>query len=87
MSRDPWSNLQPGISDVGKRLAVVTPGASDLANSSLIYATVGGTITYIPEQNADGETVSETVAQGWVSPVLVRRVTAAAATVYQIITR
>jgi hypothetical protein len=44
-------------------------------------------VTYIPEQNADGEAVSETVAAGWVSPVLVRRVTAAVATVHQILTR
>jgi hypothetical protein len=87
MSRDPWPNLRPGISDVGKRLAPITPGASDFANASLIYASVGGNVTYIPEQNLDAEAVIETVTQGWVSPVLVRRVTSATATLHQIVTR
>lgn len=86
MSRDPWPNLQPGISDVGKKMLLITPSGTDFANASLIYASVGGSVTYIPEQNLDANAVTETVAQGWVSPVLVRRVTAAAATVYQIVT-
>ena len=87
MARDPWPNLQPGISDVGKRLALVTPSGTDFANATVIYCGVAGNVTYIPEQNADGETVTEAVGQGWLSPVLVRRVTAATATVYQVMTR
>ena len=86
MSRDPWPNLRPGISDVGKRMVAITPAGTDFANASVIYASVGGSVTYIPEQNADAVTVTETVAQGWVSPVLVRRVTAATATLWQITT-
>jgi hypothetical protein len=86
MSRDPWPNLRPGISDVGKKMLAVTPGSSDFANASLIYAAAAGDVTYIPEQNANADTVTETVAQGWVSPVLVRRVTAATATIYQVLT-
>lgn len=86
MARDPWPNLRPGISDVGKKLVLVTPGSSDFPVSSLIYASAAGDVTYIPEQNADGATVTETVTQGWVSPVLVRRVTAATATIQQILT-
>lgn len=86
MSRDPWPNLRPGISDVGKKLVAITPAGTDFANACLIYAGVGGDVTYIPEQNLDANTVTETVAQGWVSPVLVRRVTAATATLYQVLT-
>lgn len=87
MARDPWPNLQPSISDVGKRLALITPGSSDFSNASVIYCGVAGNVTYIPEQNTDAETVTEAVTQGWLSPVLVRRVTAATATVYQVLTR
>ena len=87
MSRDPWPNLQPGISDVGKRMIAVTPGSSDLTNASVIYAAAAGSVTYIPDQNTDAETVTETVAQGWLSPVIVRRVTAATATIWQVLTR
>ncbi len=86
MARDPWPNLRPTISDVGKRMILVTPGASDFANASVIYASAGGSVTYIPEQNTNAESITETVAQGWLSPVLVRRVTAATATVHQIVT-
>ena len=86
MSRDPWPNLQPGISDVAKKLVLIAPGATDFANACVIYCAVGGDVTYIPEQNADANTVAETVTQGWLSPVLVRRVTAATATLYQVIT-
>lgn len=85
MSRDPWPNLRPGISDVGKRMVAITAGSSDFANASLIYATAAGSITYIPEQNTNAETVTETVAQGWVSPVLVRRVTSGTG-LFQILT-
>lgn len=86
MSRDPWPNLRPGISDVGKRMIAITPGATDLPNASVIYASAGGSVTYIPEQNTNAETVTETVAQGWLSPVIVRRVTAATATLWQVVT-
>ncbi len=88
MSRDPWPNLRPGISDVGKRLAPITPGASDFANASLIYASVGGNVTYVPEQNDPAtEAATVTVTQVWVSPVLMQRVTSATATLHQIVTR
>jgi hypothetical protein len=86
MSRDPFPNLRPGISDIGKRMVAISPGSTDFANASVIYAAAGGDVTYIPEQNADAATVTETVAQGWLSPVLVRRVTAATATVWQVLT-
>ena len=85
MARDPWPNLRPTISDVGKKLVAITAGSSDFAVSSLIYAAAGGSITYIPEQNGDSDTVTETVTQGWVSPVLVRRVTSGTG-LYQILT-
>ena len=49
MARDPWPNLRPTISDVGKKLVAITAGSSDFAVSSLIYAASGGSITYIPE--------------------------------------
>jgi hypothetical protein len=83
---DPWPNLRPGISDVGKKMVAITPSGTDFSAASVIYASVGGSVTYVPEQNANAETVTETVAQGWVSPVIVRRVTAATATVWQILT-
>lgn len=86
MSRDAYPNLRPGISDVGKALLPITPGASDFQTASLIYARAGGDVTYIPLQNTDAQTVTETVTQGWISPVLVRRVTAATASLSQILT-
>lgn len=85
MSRDPFPNLRPGISDVGKRMIAITAAADDFPNASLIYATAAGAVTYVPEQNTNAEAVTETVAQGWVSPVLVRRVTSGTG-FYQIIT-
>ena len=85
MSANPWPNLQPGISDVGRRMVAITPGASDLPMHSVIYCTVGGSVTYVPAGNPDAATVTETAAQGWLSPVLVRRVTAAAGTFWQVL--
>lgn len=86
MSLDPYPNLRPGVSDVGKRMIAITPSSSDFGTASLIYATAAGDVTYVPLQNGNANTVTETVFQGWVSPVLVRRVTAATATVWQVLT-
>jgi len=82
---DPYAFTPLSLETPKKRMTAVTPGASDLDIYSLLYCTVGGTITYLPVLNDDGVTVSETVAAGWVSPVMVRRVSAAAATVYQLL--
>lgn len=86
MSLDPYPNLRPGISDVGKALLPITPGPSNFPTASLIYARTAGDVTYIPLNNPDATTVTETVTQGWISPVLVRRVTAATASLSQILT-
>jgi len=82
---DPYAYMPLSLETPKKKMTAITPGASDFDTYSLIYCTVGGTVTYLPVLNDDAATVSETVAAGWVSPVMVRRVSAAAATVYQLL--
>ena len=76
-SDDPYgSQTRPNLMAPKMKMATVTAGASDFTTYSLIYATVATTVTYLPARNADGATVTESVAQGWVSPVVVRNVSA-----------
>lgn len=58
------------------KMTAVAASATDFTTYSLIYATAATSVTYLPEMNADGVTVTESVSQGWVSPVVVRNVSA-----------
>lgn len=82
---DPYAFNPHSLEIPKKKMAAITPGATNFTTYSLIYCSVGGTVTYLPALNDDAVTISETVSAGWVSPVLVRQVTAAVATVYQIL--
>lgn len=82
---DPYAFNSHSLEIPKKKLLAVVAASTDLNTYSLIYASASGSITYIPALNADVATVTETVLQGWVSPVLVRQVTAATATVWQIL--
>lgn len=79
---DPWKNASGDAQSFGRRGYVVTPGASDLATVSKgLFVIADGDVTFIPADNADDETLTVSVVAGAVVPYLVRRVTAATATV------
>jgi hypothetical protein len=74
---NPYGNqTRPNLMAPKARMSAVTASATDFTTYSLIYATAATSVTYLPGMNADGVTVTESVSQGWVSPVVVRNVSA-----------
>ena len=82
---DPYAFSSHSLEIPKKKLLAIVAAGTDLGTYSLIYATAAGSVTYVPALNDDAATITETVMQGWVSPVLVRQVTASTATVWQIL--
>jgi hypothetical protein len=79
---DPYKNAGGDLQSFGRRGAVITPGASDLANVAKgLVVLVAGDATIIPVDNPDSGTLPFTgLAVGTIIPYQVRRVTAATAT-------
>lgn len=79
--RDQFSSSLPTPQSQARRKQQLTPGASDLdpyAKAVVVHVTTGGraSITYLPTDNDDAQTVTVEVADGWVSDTAVRRVSA-----------
>lgn len=70
----------------GRKGALVTPAAADLAgNVKGVVCITSGNITVVPQGNADADVIAFVgVSAGFVPPFMVRRVTAATATVWTI---
>jgi hypothetical protein len=70
-------------SGLGYRGEIITPGSTDLpSGTKAVVCLTGGDLTVVPYGNADGDTLSFVdVPAGFVPPYVVRRVTAATATV------
>lgn len=80
---DRWKGAS-GPAALGRKIVEVTPGASDLADgvAKTVVALSSGNVTIVPADNDNADTITFTGVQaGWHSPVQVRRVTAATATV------
>lgn len=82
-----YKNAGGALQDQARKLQAVTPGSADLptiAKGLLVLA--AGDVTFIPVDNADGETFTLTgQTPGQYIPVIVRRVTSATATVAAVI--
>lgn len=80
---DPYAGHSNVRSAYGKKSKAITPGNNDLATVPKgIVLLTDGDVTVIPQGNADNETVSfVALSAGYVIPFMVRRVTAATATV------
>jgi hypothetical protein len=81
MPYDPKNDLyanqtRPNLMAPKAKMTAVTASATDFTTYSLIYATAATSVTYLPNRNVDGVNVTESVSQGWVSPVVVRNVSA-----------
>jgi hypothetical protein len=79
--RDQFPSSMPTPQSQARRKHPITPSASDLdpyAKAIVIHVTGGGraSLTYIPTDNDDAQTVTVEVADGWVSDTSVRRVSA-----------
>ena len=79
---DPWKGMGGDLNSFGRRGTVVAPGPNDLSSVAKgLVVLAAGDVTIIPADNADGNTLSFTgLAAGAVIPYIVRRVTAATAT-------
>lgn len=79
---DPTEKFQPTPSSFGKKGRVITAGAADIDPiPKAIVTTSAGDLTVVPLNNADAVTIPFTgVPVGFVPPFVVRRVTAATAT-------
>ncbi len=79
---DPYKNAGGDLQAPGRRGAVITPGASDLANiAKSLIVLAAGNATIIPVDNADADTLAFVgLTPGTIIPYQVRRVTAATAT-------
>jgi len=71
---------------VGSRAEIVTPGAADFDKYAKVIEVVGsGDFTYLPSKNADADLITVTGAPvGYRTPVNVRRVTSATATLIKV---
>lgn len=78
-----YDAYQPTSSSLGRQGRAVTPGAIDLSPiPKAVVCLTGGNITIVPVGNADADTLTFAgVPAGFVVPYIVRRVTAATATV------
>lgn len=78
-----FDSYSPSASSFGRKARIVTPGATDLDPvAKAVVCLTAGNITIVPLGNADGVTITFTgVPAGFVPPYVVRRVTAATATV------
>jgi|688.fasta_scaffold556636_2 hypothetical protein len=92
MPYDPKNDLyanqtRPNLMAPKAKMTAVTASATDFTTYSLIYATGATSVTYLPVKNTDGVIVTESVSQGWVSPVVVRNVSAigVAGTIHQLL--
>lgn len=79
---DPWKGMGGDLHSFGRRGSVVTPGASDLPSFSKgLVVLAPGDATVIPADNPDDGALTFTgLTVGQVIPYIVRRVTAASAT-------
>jgi len=85
MATDPYANFAATPISFGRRGRLVTPGESDLTVVSKgLYVVADGSVTFVPAGNADAETLTATVTAGTTMPYLIRRVTAATATLWTI---
>lgn len=84
---DPWKNMGGDLISCGRKTAAVTPGPSDLpVFAKALIVAADGDVTIIAADNSDSETVTFTgLTSGMVIPLVVRRVTAATATVIAVI--
>lgn len=84
---DPWKSMGSDLQSFGRKTAAVTPGADDLPTvAKAIVVIADGDVTVVPVDNADADTVTFTsVSAGQVLPLIVRRVTAATATVIAVV--
>lgn len=80
---DRFADFSPSPTSPGRRAAVVTPGASDLAETAkALLVLAAGNVTVVPLDNDDADTLTFTgLGAGQVIPLRIRRVTAATATV------
>lgn len=78
-----FDSYSPSSSSFGRRARIITPGATDLDPvAKAVVCLTAGNITIVPLGNADAVTITFTgVPAGFVPPYVVRRVTAATATV------
>lgn len=80
---DRWKDHPPSPQSLGRKGATITPGASDLpAGTKGVVLLTSGDVTIVPADNDDAATLTFTGAPaGFIPPYVVRRVTAATATV------
>lgn len=79
---DPYKNAGSDLQSFGRRGSVIVPGATDLPNVAKgLVCIAAGDATIIPVDNPDTGTIPFTgMSVGTVIPYVVRRVTAATAT-------
>lgn len=84
---DPWKNMGGDLMSCGRKTAAVTPGSSDLpVYAKALIVLADGNVTVVPADNDVADTVTFTgLIAGTVIPLVVRRVTAATATVIAVI--
>lgn len=76
-------DFSPSLQTFGRRGATITPGATDLDPvAKTVVCLTAGNITVVPVDNDNADTIAFTdVPSGFAVPFIVRRVTAATATV------
>jgi hypothetical protein len=77
----PYAHDASPITPARRVSVAVLSDTVDLANSGCVRADAAGTVVFIPEQNADAETVTMTLAAGEVIPIRVRRILATGTTI------
>lgn len=78
---DPWKGMGGDQHSFGRRGTVITPGAADLDVASRLVVLAAGDATIVPVDNGNTATLTFTgLTVGQVLPYIVRRVTAATAT-------
>ncbi|MGV2188774.1 spike base protein, RCAP_Rcc01079 family [Agrobacterium vitis] len=82
-----YKNAGGGLQDQGRKTLAVVPGNADLSSTAKgLLVLAAGDVTVVPIDNADAETVAFTgLTAGQFIPLVVRRVTAATATVVAVI--
>ncbi len=75
-AKDPYAGVSGGLNTIGKAGAELTASDADLARYARITVLGEGEITIIPARNGDAAALTFTPPNGWVSPWVVRRVTA-----------
>ncbi len=78
---DPWKGFGGDQHGFSRQGATIAPAADDLPTASRIVVLAAGDATIIPVDNDDAGTLTFTgLAAGQILPFIVRRVTAATAT-------